>query len=88
MALANVAVLLAKWGHSVLIVDWDLEAPGIKRFFIKLELKPNGNRHQHANLPNPWHSQWPPLHRGRRSRRPVAPSPQLHPSTKLQKEVH
>ena len=35
MALANVAALLAKWGHSVLVVDWDLEAPGIERFFFK-----------------------------------------------------
>ncbi len=35
MALANVAALLAKWGHSVLVVDWDLEAPGIERFFLK-----------------------------------------------------
>ena len=34
MALANVAALLAKWGHSVLVVDWDLEAPGIERFFL------------------------------------------------------
>jgi hypothetical protein len=34
MALANVAALIAKWGHSVLIVDWDLEAPGIERFFV------------------------------------------------------
>ena len=33
MALANVAALLAKWGHSVLVVDWDLEAPGLERFF-------------------------------------------------------
>lgn len=36
MALANVAALLAKWGHSVLVVDWDLEAPGIERFFLKI----------------------------------------------------
>jgi cellulose biosynthesis protein BcsQ len=34
MALANVATLLAKWGRSVLVVDWDLEAPGIERFFL------------------------------------------------------
>jgi cellulose biosynthesis protein BcsQ len=34
MALANVAALLAKWERSVLIVDWDLEAPGLKRFFF------------------------------------------------------
>jgi cellulose biosynthesis protein BcsQ len=33
MALANVAVLLARWGQRVLAVDWDLEAPGLERFF-------------------------------------------------------
>lgn len=33
MALANVAVLLARWGKKVLIVDFDLEAPGIENFF-------------------------------------------------------
>src|SRR5947207_7956161 len=33
MALANVAVLLAKWGKKVLVVDWDLEAPGVEHFF-------------------------------------------------------
>ena len=33
MALANAATLLARWGHSVLAVDWDLEAPGLERFF-------------------------------------------------------
>jgi cellulose biosynthesis protein BcsQ len=33
MALANVAALLSKWGRRVLIVDWDLEAPGVERFF-------------------------------------------------------
>jgi MinD-like ATPase involved in chromosome partitioning or flagellar assembly len=37
MALANVAVLLAKWGYSVLAVDWDLEAPGLEQFFSKLK---------------------------------------------------
>lgn len=37
MALANVAVLLAKWGYSVLAVDWDLEAPGLEQFFAKLK---------------------------------------------------
>src|ERR1700691_2875410 len=35
MALANVAALLAKWGHSVLVADWDLEAPDLERFFAK-----------------------------------------------------
>ncbi len=35
MALANVAALLAKWGKRVLIVDWDLEAPGIEKYFAR-----------------------------------------------------
>jgi cellulose biosynthesis protein BcsQ len=33
MALANIAVLLAQWGHKVLVVDWDLEAPGLEKYF-------------------------------------------------------
>ena len=33
MALANVAVLLAQRGLHVLAVDWDLEAPGLERYF-------------------------------------------------------
>ncbi len=33
MALANVAALSAKWGKRVLVIDWDLEAPGIESFF-------------------------------------------------------
>ena len=32
-ALANVAVLLARRGKRVLLVDWDLEAPGLLRYF-------------------------------------------------------
>jgi MinD-like ATPase involved in chromosome partitioning or flagellar assembly len=31
--LANVALLLARWGHRVLCVDWDLEAPGLHDYF-------------------------------------------------------
>ncbi|MFD8496730.1 CATRA system-associated protein [Amycolatopsis sp. NPDC059657] len=31
--LANIAVLLARWGHRVLCVDWDLEAPGLHDYF-------------------------------------------------------
>lgn len=38
MALANVAALLAKWGNKVLVVDWDLEAPGAEKFFAKTKL--------------------------------------------------
>jgi len=33
MAVANVAVLLGNWGARVLVVDWDLEAPGIEKYF-------------------------------------------------------
>ncbi len=33
MALANVAVLLAQYGYKTLVVDWDLEAPGLEFFF-------------------------------------------------------
>jgi cellulose biosynthesis protein BcsQ len=33
MALANVGVLMAAEGHRVLLVDWDLEAPGLEVFF-------------------------------------------------------
>ena len=33
MALANVSIQLAKWGHKVLVVDWDLEAPGLEHFY-------------------------------------------------------
>jgi MinD-like ATPase involved in chromosome partitioning or flagellar assembly len=33
MALANVAALLCRAGKSVLVVDWDLEAPGLNKFF-------------------------------------------------------
>ncbi len=33
MALANVAWILASHGKRVLMVDWDLEAPGLQRFF-------------------------------------------------------
>jgi cellulose biosynthesis protein BcsQ len=38
MALANVAVLLARRGCRVLAVDWDLEAPGLERYFDYFEL--------------------------------------------------
>jgi MinD-like ATPase involved in chromosome partitioning or flagellar assembly len=33
MALANTAVLLARWGYKVLAIDWDLEAPGLGNYF-------------------------------------------------------
>src|SRR5689334_13666622 len=33
MAMANVAWILASNGHRVLVADWDLESPGLPRFF-------------------------------------------------------
>jgi len=33
MALANVAWILASSGRRVLTIDWDLEAPGLHRYF-------------------------------------------------------
>ena len=33
MALANISVVLANWGYKVLLIDWDLEAPGLENFF-------------------------------------------------------
>jgi formylglycine-generating enzyme required for sulfatase activity len=35
--LANIAVLLARKGLRVLAVDWDLEAPGLERYFREFE---------------------------------------------------
>lgn len=34
MALANTAIQLARKGKRVLVVDWDLEAPGLDRYFL------------------------------------------------------
>ena len=47
MALANVAVLMTQWGHRVLVVDWDLEAPGLDRYFEDVtsgSIRPASNR--------------------------------------------
>src|SRR5437870_4968451 len=33
MSLANVAWILASSGKRVLVIDWDLEAPGLHRYF-------------------------------------------------------
>jgi Mrp family chromosome partitioning ATPase len=33
MSLANVAWLLALAGKKVVVIDWDLEAPGLHRYF-------------------------------------------------------
>ncbi|MGJ4928878.1 KGGVGR-motif variant AAA ATPase [Bradyrhizobium sp. HKCCYLS2038] len=42
MALANIAVLLARRGLKVLAVDWDLEAPGLERYFSYYEMTGKG----------------------------------------------
>lgn len=38
--LANIAILLARWGYRVLTIDWDLEAPGLHEYFAPLLPKP------------------------------------------------
>lgn len=44
MALANVAWILASAGKKVLVADWDLEAPGLDRFFAPfLPISPVAN---------------------------------------------
>ena len=35
MAMANVGVLMALDGYRVLLIDWDLEAPGLEAYFYK-----------------------------------------------------
>ena len=37
MALANVGEILADWGYRVILCDWDLEAPGLERYFSPVE---------------------------------------------------
>src|SRR5690349_15486969 len=41
MAMSNIAVLLARRGMKVLAVDWDLEAPGLERYFGYFNVKPS-----------------------------------------------
>ncbi|WP_315824550.1 hypothetical protein [Paraflavitalea speifideaquila] len=38
MSLANIAFELARRNKKVLMVDWDLEAPGLERYFHKFEI--------------------------------------------------
>jgi cellulose biosynthesis protein BcsQ len=37
MALSNIAELFSQSGNKVLVVDWDLEAPGLEHFFSSKE---------------------------------------------------
>jgi len=41
MALANIAWILASRGKRVLVIDWDLEAPGLHRYFAPFLSDPN-----------------------------------------------
>ena len=41
MALANIGALLCTWGHKVLCVDWDLEAPGLHLYFDHWTVTPD-----------------------------------------------
>jgi hypothetical protein len=41
MALANVGWILAANGNRVLVVDWDLEAPGLHRYFLPFMSDPD-----------------------------------------------
>jgi Mrp family chromosome partitioning ATPase len=41
MAMANVAWILASNGKQVLVIDWDLEAPGIHRYFQPFLIDPD-----------------------------------------------
>ncbi len=43
MALANIAVLLAQRGRRVLMIDWDLEAPGLEKYFNNFTIQPSSD---------------------------------------------
>ena len=42
MALANIAVVLARRRLRVLVVDWDLQAEGLERYFVNFSIEPYG----------------------------------------------
>lgn len=48
MALANIAALLAQRGRKVLVLDFDLEAPGLHRYFLESMSTPR--RYEPASL--------------------------------------
>ena len=50
MALANVAAMLSSWGHSVLAIDWDLEAPGLEKYFMKEPSLVEGSRKEKPGI--------------------------------------
>ena len=36
MGIANIAAIIAKWGYKTLVIDWDLEAPGLENYYSEL----------------------------------------------------
>ncbi|MEN2402571.1 AAA family ATPase [Flavobacterium sp. MC2016-06] len=36
MGIANIATIIAKWGYKTLVIDWDLEAPGLENYYSEL----------------------------------------------------
>ena len=50
MAVANVAWILAANGRRVLAVDWDLDSPGLHRFYQLLPPPPGGDLSLHDRL--------------------------------------
>lgn len=52
MAVANLAVLLAQRGKRVLVVDFDLEAPGLDRYFCHPNARVGEQRYQPKRVQN------------------------------------
>lgn len=50
MALANTGVLLAKSGFKTLMIDWDLEAPGLHKYFHNRIINLKGSLDQQKGL--------------------------------------
>lgn len=36
MGIANIAAIIAKWGYKTLVIDWDLEAPGLENYYSEV----------------------------------------------------
>ena len=56
MAVANVGALMTKLGYKVLIIDWDLEAPGLHHFFQKDFINIKGNAKVNLGIVDILHS--------------------------------